>query len=80
MSREAEATPGLQELARVLTIQRQVLNGADDLCMHDSDHAHTNTHVVWRGNDGAVRGAGEGRGKKDGEKKTRKVSRNKKKE
>jgi len=38
VSREAEATPGLQQLARVLTIQLQVLNGADDLCMHISDH------------------------------------------
>lgn len=42
VSREAEATPGLQQLARILTIQLQVLNGADDLCMHVSDHTtHT---------------------------------------
>lgn len=28
---EAEATPGLQQLARVLPVQLQVLYGADDL-------------------------------------------------
>lgn len=49
MSREAEATPGLQQLARVLTIQLQVLNGADDLCMHVSNHTqHTHTPSVER--------------------------------
>lgn len=50
MSREAEATPGLQQLARVLTIQLQVLNGADDLCMHVPDHTtHKHTNPVQRG-------------------------------
>lgn len=51
VSREAEATPGLQQLARVLTIQLQVLNGADDLCMHVSnhtEHTHTHTQPVWK--------------------------------
>lgn len=62
MSREAEATPGLQQLARVLTIQRQVLNGADDLCMHVSDHT-THTPSVEREREEEVQGAGEGRGK-----------------
>lgn len=37
--REAEATPGLQQLAWVFTIQLQVLNGADDLRVHISEHA-----------------------------------------
>lgn len=31
VAREAEATPGLQQLARVLPVQLQVLYGADDL-------------------------------------------------
>lgn len=39
VAREAEATPGLQKLARVFAIQLQVLNGADDLCVHISEHA-----------------------------------------
>lgn len=41
VSREAEATPGLQQLTRVLPIQLQFLYGADDLCMHVSNHTHT---------------------------------------
>lgn len=45
VSRESEASPGLQQLARVFTIQLQVLNGADDLCMHVSNYTeHTHTH------------------------------------
>lgn len=75
VSREAEATPGLQQLARVLTIQLQVLNGADDLCMHVSNHTeHTHTHTtsVEKGNTGGVRGAGVGRRKSDKRRKERK--------
>lgn len=64
VSREAEATPGLQQLARVFTIQLQVLNGADDLCMHVSNHTeHTHTQCGEE-NRGGVWGSGEGRGKK----------------
>lgn len=74
-----EATPGLQQLARVLAIQLQVLNGADDLCMHVSDHI-TNVYPVRSGKERAVQeeeGGGEKKnsiGKKgkneEGEKKT----------
>lgn len=65
VSREAEATPGLQQFARVLTIQLQVLNGADDLCMHVSDHtARTRTIGVNRGEGGE---AGEVGGKQKGQ-------------
>lgn len=56
VSWEAEATPGLQQLARVLTIHLQVLNGADDLCMHISNNpAHTDATSVngkGKGTDG----------------------------
>lgn len=38
MTWETKAPPGLQQLARVLAIQLQVLNGADDLGMHMSNH------------------------------------------
>lgn len=58
MSREAEATPGLQQLAWVLAIQLQVLNRADDLRMHISTHTEY-TCPVWRGGE---RGGGEGLG------------------
>lgn len=44
---ETKATPGLQQLAWVLTIQLQVLNGTDDLSMHISNHTK-HTHPVWR--------------------------------
>lgn len=36
---EPEATPGLQQLAGVLAVQLQVVNGADDLSVHGPDHA-----------------------------------------
>lgn len=79
VSREAEATPGLQQLARVLTIQLQVLNGTDDLCMHVSNQTE-HTPSVEREGEGGVRGAG-GRGKKrqkeEGKEKKRKVGRDK---
>lgn len=70
VSREAEATPGLQQFARVLTIQLQVLNGADDLCMHVSDHtARTRTIGVNRGEGGEAGEVGgkQRRGKEGGE-------------
>lgn len=44
---ETKATPGLQQLAWVLAIQLQVLNGADDLGMHISNHTK-HTYPVWR--------------------------------
>lgn len=44
---ETKATPGLQQLAWVLAIQLQVLNGADDLSMHISNHTK-HTYPVWR--------------------------------
>lgn len=34
---EPQATPGLQQLARIFPIQLQVLNGVDDLGMHVPD-------------------------------------------
>lgn len=49
VSWEAEATPGLQQLARVLPIQLQVLNGADDLCMHISKHPTQTSTVNMEG-------------------------------
>lgn len=74
MSREAEATPGLQQFARVLTIQLQVLNGADDLCMHVSDHtARTRTRTI-----GVNRGEGGEAGEVGGE--TEKGGKNKRSE
>lgn len=45
---KAKATPGLQQLAWVLAIQLQVLNGADDLGMHMSNHTKP-TYPVERG-------------------------------
>lgn len=76
VSREAEATPGLQQFARVLTIQLQVLNGADDLCMHVSDHtARTHTISVNGGEGGE---AGEERwGETKNEKGQRRRGKNK---
>lgn len=52
--RKAEATPGLQQLARVFAIQLQVLNGADDLRVHISEHVtrqerRKRTEFKWKG-------------------------------
>lgn len=74
VSREAEATPGLQQFARVLTIQLQVLNGADDLCMHVSDHtARTRTRTIGvnrgEGGEAGEVGGKQRRGKEGGKEK-----------
>lgn len=74
VSREAEATPGLQQFARVLTIQLQVLNGADDLSMHVSDHtARTRTIGVNGGREGKQERWGGNRegAKKEGRKRSK---------
>lgn len=67
---ETKATPGLQQLAWVLTIQLQVLNGADDLGMHISNHTK-HTYPVWRqkkrgGTGSGIREGSAGTQKKEG--------------
>ena len=47
VSGEPEATPGLQQLAGIVAVQPQVVNGADDLSVHVPDHAR-NTPSVER--------------------------------
>lgn len=72
---ETEATPGLQQLAWVFAIQLQILNGADDLGMHVSNHTK-HTYPVWSGKKrGEEQGAGEGKGR---QKHKRRKERNKK--
>lgn len=65
---ETETTPGLQQLAWVLAIQLQVLNGADDLGMHVSNHTK-HTYPGWRGK---KRGGGKGSRRREGRTKTQK--------
>lgn len=79
MPRKAEATPGLQQLARVFAIQLQVLNGADDLRVHISEHAtqqwrRKRREFGWKGGrDGWKKNAQRKEGKDKEKKKTQKL-------
>ena len=57
VSGEPEATPGLQQLAGVLAVQLQVVNGADDLSVHVPD-ARARTPPVRREREGPDGGGG----------------------